>query len=83
MSHLETRQYSGANDIAALVEFTGAVLSARLPRHSYWYPGDIVWMLFTHADMGLFDPIRDIQLWLDQAGRVVVREPSTRTGAAR
>ena len=63
LSALRRRHYSGPHELPQLREFAGTALAGRLPSHGYWHPGDISWMLVTHAHKGLFDPYADVAVW--------------------
>jgi mycothiol synthase len=65
-----TRLYQGFADLPLMTAFAATNMSLR-GGCSYWHPGDIVWMIYTHSHMNLFDNRYDIRLWLDDFGVVV------------
>jgi hypothetical protein len=61
---ITARNYRGIEDIPLLTSFAGENLALR-NGCSYWHPGDIVWVLYTHSHMNLFDNRQDIRIWVD------------------
>ena len=57
MSHYVARPYQSWSDLPSLIEFAQNSTSARLPRASYYHPGDFVWQLYA------FDESDDVRLW--------------------
>jgi ribosomal protein S18 acetylase RimI-like enzyme len=61
----ESRAFGGAQELPLLIEFTRRASAARLPRRSYYHPGDICWQLRGNAET------QDVRLWTDGGGRAV------------
>jgi len=57
VSHYVARPYQGGPDLHSLIQFAQKITSARLPRASYYHPGDFVWQLYA------FDTSDDVRLW--------------------
>jgi GNAT superfamily N-acetyltransferase len=51
------RDYAGAADLPALLDFASRSLTARFPREALWHPGDVVWELKTARNA------LEIRLW--------------------
>lgn len=65
MPRYSARPYRGTPDLALLIRFAQDVSRMRLPRPSYYHPGDFVWQLYA------LGPSEGVRLWFSADGNAL------------